>query len=607
MLRLKHFISLTLLAVLTTSCSDEEAALDGGPGIDVPNVVDPGDIGEEDGAFPWCHRHLVRIPVELALVFDSDGDGLPDVLEDLNLDCNLDAGETDPNNPDTDGDGLLDGDEDADRNGRWDFDRGELNPRAVDTDGNGIPDNEEPKAVVCNHRHAAATFGERLILNRNTTMYVHPALKTVIPFGNTGAVYLANDEQHFEGLLFSLPATGRSFDETLHSVVRDVRRAARSAHVELAGHRTSQEYDQYVAHFTVEASNFDATTLVRLLSTSVTALEAPPRRALPTNVNVSHDGIFTFQLLGMRVGEDMRWALSWTSDERDLRGLSVVHPRLIAETPTDVVRFFCDDVDPVARLPLEILVVIEDGETTATVVEEWRAGLNATITLRRDHGLSTNVHILSKGLDDAGDERPEWVSYYDVGALTEDALQQAFMPSTGRLDDWLLRMLDSSPYQRYHENDVAVFALISESSLSEQDPTHSVPPGVDTSVWKNRSMVVVAPAASNFECGRRMSDRRHAELRTFVEATEAYVLASCGTAPSASAADRILAPIAGASWTGLARDPIWGTVALANGTTSVPAAMTVLAGQRAVVAPGAAYGERSAVSYAGWYSTTRDR
>ncbi len=44
------------------------------------------------------------------LTFDSDSDGLPDGLEDKNQNGKLDSGETDPNNADTNRDGLCDGD-----------------------------------------------------------------------------------------------------------------------------------------------------------------------------------------------------------------------------------------------------------------------------------------------------------------------------------------------------------------------------------------------------------------------------------------------------------------------------------------------------------------
>ncbi len=46
---------------------------------------------------------------QVAPLIDSDGDGLTDAQEDVNLNHVVDPGETDPNNPDTDGDGVLDG------------------------------------------------------------------------------------------------------------------------------------------------------------------------------------------------------------------------------------------------------------------------------------------------------------------------------------------------------------------------------------------------------------------------------------------------------------------------------------------------------------------
>lgn len=43
------------------------------------------------------------------MLLDRDGDGLPDLYEDKNLNGIVDAGESDPLNPDTDGDGVKDG------------------------------------------------------------------------------------------------------------------------------------------------------------------------------------------------------------------------------------------------------------------------------------------------------------------------------------------------------------------------------------------------------------------------------------------------------------------------------------------------------------------
>ena len=72
---------------------------------------------------------------------DTDNDGIPDDIEDPNMDGIVDPGETDPYNPDTDGDGLSDGVEDANHNGV--VDGSETDPRAADTDNDGMPDGWE--------------------------------------------------------------------------------------------------------------------------------------------------------------------------------------------------------------------------------------------------------------------------------------------------------------------------------------------------------------------------------------------------------------------------------------------------------------------------------
>ena len=77
-----------------------------------------------------------------AFVADTDCDKLPDGKEDLNHNGIVNTGETDPLNRDTDGDGILDGIEDANLNGAWDL-GSETSPLKVDTDGDGIPDGVE--------------------------------------------------------------------------------------------------------------------------------------------------------------------------------------------------------------------------------------------------------------------------------------------------------------------------------------------------------------------------------------------------------------------------------------------------------------------------------
>jgi hypothetical protein len=76
---------------------------------------------------------LVLAPT-VALAQDADADGLPDALE-------LGSGLTDPNDADTDNDGILDGNEDLDHDGIRDF--SETSPADADTDDDGLSDGEE--------------------------------------------------------------------------------------------------------------------------------------------------------------------------------------------------------------------------------------------------------------------------------------------------------------------------------------------------------------------------------------------------------------------------------------------------------------------------------
>ena len=81
-------------------------------------TYDPSGNLLERQAFPWV---------------DSDGDGLPDALEDVTC--------TDPRDADTDDDGIPDGIEDADRNAS--LGRSETNPCDDDSDGDGLKDGDE--------------------------------------------------------------------------------------------------------------------------------------------------------------------------------------------------------------------------------------------------------------------------------------------------------------------------------------------------------------------------------------------------------------------------------------------------------------------------------
>ncbi len=72
---------------------------------------------------------------------DTDGDGILDGIEDFNRNGRVDSLETNPLLSDTDKDGIIDGVEDANKNGF--FEANETSPILADTDGDGILDGVE--------------------------------------------------------------------------------------------------------------------------------------------------------------------------------------------------------------------------------------------------------------------------------------------------------------------------------------------------------------------------------------------------------------------------------------------------------------------------------
>ncbi len=93
------------------------------------SLLDNDSDGMPNG-FEDLYPHLDKEDPNDANIDGPDSDGLTN-LEEYNLG-------TDPTNADTDGDGILDGIEDANQNGV--VDTGESNPAIADTDGDGIND-----------------------------------------------------------------------------------------------------------------------------------------------------------------------------------------------------------------------------------------------------------------------------------------------------------------------------------------------------------------------------------------------------------------------------------------------------------------------------------
>jgi thrombospondin type 3 repeat protein len=129
------------------------------------NETDPNDVDSDNDALTDGLEVLGTNPTN-PMKADTDNDGLPDGLEDKNLNGKFDAGETNPNNPDSDQDALLDGcevngsnptnplDVDSDKDGLFDgvedvnlncaLDANETDPNAVDSDKDELSDSFEP-------------------------------------------------------------------------------------------------------------------------------------------------------------------------------------------------------------------------------------------------------------------------------------------------------------------------------------------------------------------------------------------------------------------------------------------------------------------------------
>ncbi len=113
----------------------------GGANPTDPNLADTDGDGIPDGVEDANGNGVVDAGETDPNSADTDEDGIPDGVEDADQDGELDAGETDPTSADTDNDGIPDGVEDADQDGE--LDAGETDPTSADTDNDGIPDGVE--------------------------------------------------------------------------------------------------------------------------------------------------------------------------------------------------------------------------------------------------------------------------------------------------------------------------------------------------------------------------------------------------------------------------------------------------------------------------------
>jgi hypothetical protein len=178
-MKLAYLVLAGGMVVTATACGDSLGGAQGS-GSDLSDVgafdPDADDLGGADTSDATDATDADAAPSDGS----SDGSGAPDLDTDddgLPNDLELSTG-TDPENPDTDGDGLQDGDEDRNANGTVDacdptpplidadgdgaLDLCETDPRVADSDGDGTSDGAESLPQACVADTEPASFAAPL-------------------------------------------------------------------------------------------------------------------------------------------------------------------------------------------------------------------------------------------------------------------------------------------------------------------------------------------------------------------------------------------------------------------------------------------------------------
>jgi len=368
-------------AGMVASDPSDSAVIDGeGRGDSPPHGRDSAD-GLTEPPSPPCAG------IDPSL--DSDGDGIPDVIEDANQNCRVDPGETDPFNPDTDGDGLLDGEEDVDGNGVHDADRGELDPRNPDTYGNGILDGDENIARVCTSRILRDFEGHRLALGTRQLVFVHPARDvSVLVEGRT--------------LLVREPSTG---DIAILNAQesRDYSVGRMATHIEAALNQVSPQI--YTAREHVSAlpgvwslelvvgseSGIDQDAFASVLAEvlDIPSFDAPtPSSAerglhLRVEADVDADGRLTGRMSVSVAHRDS--ANAWFAET----GVAAIAP---SDRP--IMRAFCEEFQPEAVHTLDVVVVVDTLTVSPAAILQVADAIASVWSERARSGLDTRIWLV---------------------------------------------------------------------------------------------------------------------------------------------------------------------------------------------------------------------
>lgn len=179
--------------------SDDDGLSDGAEDANANGIVDPTETNpidpdtDDDGIWDGIESG-VDMPI-----LDPDGQGPLRGTDTRVWRPDLDpTTTTNPLDPDTDGDGVADGDEDWNHNGRYEP-PGELDPNSPDSDNDGIGDADEGIAIVC---------AQSQLLRINQHRLASADINLALPEAYSEIAILRDSTGVGVGIMFQDPASG---------------------------------------------------------------------------------------------------------------------------------------------------------------------------------------------------------------------------------------------------------------------------------------------------------------------------------------------------------------------------------------------------------------
>lgn len=383
------FIAATTVAVLSACGATDSSPLDDSRPADVGTVDTSGALPDVGGVPDpdVCRGASPDV--------DTDGDGLPDAIEDRDRDCRVDDDETDPHAWDTDGDGLSDGAEDIDGNGQHDAARGELDPRRSDTDGDGVSDAEEDIAIVCTPDLILAADAHRIPLEDGTMLFVHPSSEVYLV--GASAVVARGDE-----LAMLAPAGAAGLDNTLLVTLFSEAVASLGGVLNTVSEHRPADSTLWVADYAVELDGARRVEEVAGALASATGVDLPAELFEPVDAGEEDDDDDVtqprrrFRLhveaeLGPYDVVDGRLAVS-VSGAPDPEPWFALHGvAAIAPDARSTVRPMCETLAAEQVASVDIVMVVDTSPSLAMVRDEMAVAIASLVDARWQRGLETRV------------------------------------------------------------------------------------------------------------------------------------------------------------------------------------------------------------------------